>query len=98
MRTAARIVVVAALVVLTAGCSFSGSVGGKVATDDLEKQVSASLEEQIGRAPDSIECEDPLPAKVDAEVRCTLTDGGTRYGTTVVAKEVDGGDVKLAIT
>lgn len=78
------------------GCSFS--VGGtRVSSDELAAQVSALLAETVGRAPEVVECPDPLDAEVGAEVRCTLTDGGETYGITVTATEVSGDEVAIDV-
>jgi hypothetical protein len=70
-------------------CSFEASVGkDQVESDELSTQVSNLIEQEVGRAPDSVDCPNPLDAEVGAEVRCTLTDGDTKLGVTVAAKEV----------
>jgi hypothetical protein len=85
-----------ALLVLSVGaCSLSGS--GSVGTEDLEEQVSATLAEQVGQAPDEVDCPDALDAEEGAEVRCVLTSGGSSIGLTVTATAVDGDDVTLGI-
>jgi len=95
-----RVLGSAALLVLvtTAGCSASVSVGqAQVPSDQLEQKVSAALEESVGRAPESVECPDPLRAEVGAEVRCTLTDGGISLGLTASAHDVQGSDVDIRV-
>ena len=74
------------LPILVTGCSASAGTGTKVSSDELAKQVSSVLAKQVGQVPDKVTCPDPLPAKKDANVRCTLTDSGTSYGVTVTAK------------
>lgn len=87
----------AALAVLAlAGCSVS--VGSDaVPTDELEQQVSTVLEQQVGRAPEQIDCPDELDAEVGAETRCTLTDSGESYGVTVTADEVQDDRVQMTV-
>lgn len=94
-----RLLAAAALAsaLLTAGCSFSVGTSVQVAPEELETQVSDTLADTVGRAPDAVDCPDPLEGEVDAETRCTLTDGDQRYGLTVTATEVRGTDVRLGI-
>ncbi len=80
---------------IVAGLSACGS--DAVSTGDLEQEVSDQLEAEVGEAPDSIDCPDPLPAEVGAEVRCTLTDADTSFGLTLTVTEVDGEDVAFDI-
>lgn len=97
-RTARRVLGPVALLVLltTSACSASVSVGrSQVPTDQLEVKVSDALEQAVGRAPESVDCPDPLPAEEGAEVRCTLTDGGQSLGLTASARAVDGEDVDI---
>lgn len=80
-------------VFLLAGCGQA-----EVSTDDLEKEVSAQLEQEVGTAPKSVSCDDPLPAEKDAEVRCVLTaPDDTQIGLTVTTTSVDGDNVKFAV-
>lgn len=96
--TKRRIVVRAAgallAVAFAAGCSVS--VGSKeVKKDEVEKQASAALGKQVGKAPDDVTCEDDLKAEVGATLRCELTADGKKYGMTVTAKSVDGDKVNM---
>ena len=70
--------VVAALTLT--GCSFEASIGGpSVDEADLEQQISDVLEEQVGQAPEEIDCPGDLDAEVDATMECTLNDSGESY-------------------
>lgn len=62
---------------------------------DLAKEISAQLEKQVGRAPQSVDCADNLKGEVGATTRCTLTDAGETYGVNVNVTKVDGTDVKF---
>lgn len=84
-----------ACVALLVGLTACG--GSSVSTTDLETEISDQLEAQVGRAPDSVDCPDSLPAEVGAEIRCTLTADGETYGLTVTATNVDGSDVLFDI-
>ncbi|GAA3801434.1 DUF4333 domain-containing protein [Cellulomonas soli] len=76
-----------ALTLVVAGCAVH--VDTKfVPTDELEKKADELLLQQVGSTPDSIDCPDPLPVRVDAEVRCVLTDGDQRIGLTVSVTEL----------
>jgi hypothetical protein len=65
--------------------------------EDLEERVSTSLTEQVGQAPEDVDCPDDLAAEADAETRCTLTADGQTYGVTVTVTSVDGADAQLDI-
>lgn len=99
MRASRSVLAVAAVVLVTSGCSFSASVGPtpKVSTDKLEKTISDKLEAQVGQRPDSVSCPDPLKGKVGETVRCSLTSGPTTYGMTVTANAVEGKKVSFDI-
>lgn len=62
---------------------------------ELAKEISAQLEKQVGRAPESVECPDDLKGEVGATTRCTLNDGGKTYGVDVNVTKVEGTDVKF---
>ena len=97
MRRLLGVVSLAVVLAPVAGCSLEAGPEPGVAPDVLAEQVSVSLAETVGRAPDDVECPDRLAARVGAEVRCTLRDGETAYGVTVRATAVDGDDVRFDI-
>lgn len=78
-----------------AGCALESGAG--VAPEVLAEQVSRSLERSVGRPPDDVTCLDELPARVGAEVRCTLVDGEATYGVTVRTTAVEGDDVRFDV-
>jgi hypothetical protein len=84
----------AAALATTVACSFSAG-GVSVDKGDLAKEISAQLEKQVGRAPDSVDCPDNLKGEVGATTRCTLKDGSDTYGVNVNVTKVDGTDVKF---
>ena len=86
---------VAAAVATAAACSFSAGSSVSVDKNDLAKEISAQLEKQVGRAPDSVDCPDDLKGEVGATTRCTLDDGGDTYGVDVNVTKVEGTDVKF---
>uniref|UniRef100_UPI00037AD9C0 DUF4333 domain-containing protein n=1 Tax=Nocardiopsis halotolerans TaxID=124252 RepID=UPI00037AD9C0 len=81
---------------LSTGCSFEFSLGGPAAVDaeQVAQRSSEMVAEQVGRNPDAFTCPEDLPAEVDAEIRCELTDGDQTYGVTVTTTSVDGNDVR----
>ena len=62
---------------------------------ELAKEISAQLEKQVGRAPESIECPGDLEGKVGVTMRCTLNDSGQTYGVTVTVTKVEGTEVEF---
>lgn len=88
-----RRLLIPALCVALCGCGGPEAVE----VDQLEQQVSTNLEESVGQAPDAVECVDPLPAEVGAEVRCTLAGGGDEFGLSVTVTEVEGDNVRFDI-
>jgi hypothetical protein len=88
-------VLAAAAVATVAGCSFSVGTGDAVDMRDLAKEISAQYKNQVGRAPDSVECPNDLQGEVGATTRCTLTVEGETYGVDVNVTKVDGSDVRF---
>ena len=96
MRRPFRSVVWAAAAVATAvACSFSAGSSVSVAKSDLAREISAQLEKQVGRAPESVDCPEDLKGEVGATTRCTLNDAGETYGVDVNVTKVEGTDVKF---
>jgi hypothetical protein len=85
----------AAAVATVAACSFSAGTTVSVDKNELAKEISAQLEKQVGRAPESVECPEDLKGEVGATTRCTLDDSGQSYGVDVKVTKVDGTDVKF---
>jgi hypothetical protein len=75
-----------------AGCSSGPPT---VAKGDLAAEITKRLEEQVGRAPDSVTCPEDLKGEVGVTERCELKDGPDTYGVTVTVTAVDGADVKF---
>ena len=84
-----------AAVAAVAACSFSAGTSVTVDKNDLAKEISAQLKNQVGRAPESVECPDDLKGKVGATTRCTLNDRGKTYGVDVNVTKVEGTDVRF---
>jgi hypothetical protein len=90
-------VLAAAAVATAAACSFSAGTSVSVDKDEVAKQIKANLTQQVGRAPDSVECPENLEGKVGTKMRCTLKDGDQTYGVNVNVTKVEGTDVKFDI-
>ena len=89
IRTVLAPAAVVAALTLT-GCSFEASVGGNSVDEaDLEQQISDQLEEQVGQAPEEIDCPGDLDAEVDATIECKLNDNGESYPVSVTVTAVD---------
>jgi hypothetical protein len=96
MRRLFGLVVLAAAALATVvSCSFSAGSSVTVDKKDLAKEISAQLEKQVGRAPESVDCPDDLKGEVGATTRCTLKDTGDTYGVGVNVTKVEGTDVKF---
>ena len=89
------VVAPAAAAATAAACSFSAGTSVSVDKNELAKEISAQLEKQVGRAPESVECPDNLKGEVGATTRCMLHDSGETYGVDVNVTKVDGTDVKF---
>ncbi|MEU0497151.1 DUF4333 domain-containing protein [Mycobacterium sp. NPDC006124] len=62
--------------------------------DDVAKQISDQLAQQVGEKPEKVTCPDNLKGTKGATLDCELTDQGQTYGVTVTVTDVqDGGDV-----
>lgn len=89
-----RLALLAPALLLVAACGTPE----EVSTDTLESEVSTQLEQQVGRAPESVDCPDPLPAEVGATVRCVFTaPNGTRVGLTIQAQETGDDGVRFGL-
>ncbi|HYQ76126.1 DUF4333 domain-containing protein [Cellulomonas sp.] len=90
---------VACLALATAGCSVSVRATGDagLSRSEVEARVDAVLEDRLGRAPEAIDCPEPLPAEVGAAVRCSVTVDEDAVGATVTATAVEGRDLELDV-
>lgn len=94
MRRLCAFAAVTALALGLGACS-----GGTPTVDraEVEEQVSAELEKEVGVAPDDISCPDDLTGEVGETMRCTLTAGEDELGVSLEVTEVDGEDVRFSI-
>ena len=90
---------VACLALATAGCSVSVRATGDagLSGSEVEAQVDRVLADELGEAPDAVDCPEPLVAQVGAEVRCTVTVPEGSVGATVTMTAVEGHDVELDV-
>ena len=96
-RLLASAVWAAAAVTTAVACSFSAGTSVWVDKAELAKQISAQLKQQVGRAPDSVDCPDNLKGEVGATTRCMLKDGDDAYGVKVNVTKVEGTNVNFDI-
>ncbi|WP_408908010.1 DUF4333 domain-containing protein [Streptomyces albidoflavus] len=77
------------------GTPDDGAGAPAVDKAEVARQGKAALAAQTGRRPDALACQEDLPARVGATVRCQLAADGEQYGVTVTAESVDGGTVRM---
>ncbi|WP_431970867.1 DUF4333 domain-containing protein [Nocardia sp. bgisy134] len=83
---------------VAAGCSVEiGSTTPEVKESELEKSVKQTLTEEVGQAPDAIDCPGDLEGKVGTTMRCTLTAGGDTLALTVTVTSVEGDTVNYDV-
>ena len=72
-------------------CSLLGD--REVAKEDVEKGISDSLEKEVGRKPERIECPSGLKAEEGAKLECKLHHSGDSISVDVTVDSVDGDNV-----
>ncbi|MGJ4070200.1 DUF4333 domain-containing protein [Corynebacterium jeikeium] len=65
----------------------------EVAKEDVEKGISDSLEKEVGRKPERIECPSGLKAEEGAKLECKLHHSGDSISVDVTVDSVDGDNV-----
>lgn len=90
-----RIAPLAAIGVLVLG--LAGCGGKAVAPEEVEEQISTRLAEQYGEAPDDVSCPEELPAEVDAQITCLLTEGGDTLDVIVTVTDVEEENVSFDV-
>ena len=88
-----RLAVALAAMALATACSTTP----EVAEGDLEQEISDRLEDQVGTAPDDVDCPGGLEGKVGETQRCTLTAGNDELGVDVEVTSVEGEQVGFDI-
>lgn len=95
-RTIARPLALAAgALVALSGCGLLGP--GAVESSEVEQKISDLFTEQVGQAPDEVDCPDDLKAEEGAEMICALTLEGESMDVKVTATSVDGDSVNFDI-
>lgn len=91
---------VACVAMVAAGCSVSVRATGDagLSGSEVEAQVDRVLADELGEAPEAVDCPEPLLAQVGAAVRCTVTVPEGSVGATVTTTAVEGHDVELDVT
>lgn len=77
-----------ATVLLATGCSVTTS---SIEREELEQEISTQLEDEVGVAPDDVECPEDLDSEVGATVVCVLTAGEDELDVTVEVTSVEDG-------
>ncbi|MFC0674992.1 DUF4333 domain-containing protein [Brachybacterium hainanense] len=94
IRPAALLLLPVATLAL-AGCSIGGA--SAVSQADVEQQVTDTLTQQVGQAPDSVDCPGDLPAEVGASLTCVLSAGGQTIDVAVTVTGVEDGTVSFDV-
>lgn len=84
------VIAIAALSLALTGCT------GSVDDDELESTISSKLEEQVGTAPDEVDCPDDLPGKKGAKMTCILRVEGQSIDVKVNVTSVEDGDINYS--
>jgi hypothetical protein len=80
----------------TGACSCSiGSSSHAVSKTDIANQITSKLTDAAGNKPDSVTCPSDLPAKVGAQLNCTMKVKDQTYTVNVTVTNVNGDDVKF---
>ena len=90
---------VAALPLLLVACEGSVEVGGRILEgDDLEAEITDSLEEEVGQRPASIDCPDEVDVEEGGTFECALTADDGSTATVVVTMTDDEGSYEYEVT
>lgn len=63
--------------------------------NQVAREISDKLTQQVGVRPDAVNCPDNLKGVEGATLRCQLVDGTKKYGVNVTVTNVDAGDVNF---
>jgi hypothetical protein len=86
----------AGLMASAGACSCSiGSSSHSVSKSDVAGQIISKLTDAAGNKPDSVTCPNDLPAKVGAQLNCTMKVKGATYNVNVIVTNVNGSDVEF---
>ena len=76
-------------------CSIGGSSSHAVDKKDVAGQITQKMTDAQGNKPDSVDCPGDLPAKVGAQLNCSMKVKGSTYNVNVTVTSVEGSNVKF---
>jgi hypothetical protein len=76
-------------------CSIGGSSSHAVDKKDVASQITQKMTDAQGNKPDSVDCPGDLPAKVGAQLNCSMKVKDTTYNVNVTVTSVEGSNVKF---
>jgi uncharacterized protein DUF4333 len=76
-------------------CSIGSSSSHSVSKSDVASQITSKLIDAAGNKPESVTCPNDLPAKVGAQLNCTMEVKGATYNVNVAVTSINGSDVKF---
>jgi Domain of unknown function (DUF4333) len=86
----------AGLMASAGACSCSiGSSSHAVSKSDVAQQITSKLTDASGNKPESVTCPGDLPAKVGAQLNCTMKVKDRTFNVNVTVTSVNGSDVKF---
>jgi Domain of unknown function (DUF4333) len=98
-RSIARTLLVAGaaagLMASAGACSCSVSSKSAVSKGDVANQITAKMTDAAGNKPDTVTCPADLPAKVGAQLNCTMKVKDQTFNVNVTVTSVNGNDVKF---
>ena len=74
---------------LTSGTAGSGTTGTCLPLADVVATVSGDFQDQIGHAPERVDCPRDLAGRVGEFERCSIADNGKRYNADVTVTAVN---------
>jgi hypothetical protein len=85
----------AGLMASAGACSCSVSSKQAVGKGDVAGQITSKLTDAAGNKPDKVDCPNDLPAKVGAQLNCTMKVKDQTFNVNVTVTSVNGNDVKF---
>ena len=85
----------AGLMASAGACSCSVSSKHAVSRGDVANQITSKWTDAAGNKPESVTCPDDLPAKVGAQLNCTMKVKDQTFNVNVTVTSVNGNDVKF---
>jgi len=85
----------AALMAGVGACSCSVSSTHAVSKGDVASQITSKMTDAAGNKPSSVTCPGDLPAKVGAQLNCSMKVKDQTFNVNVTVTSVNGNDVKF---